>query len=404
MTTFIQTVRSTTLSFDKWILFSVVMLLAAGLVMNLMATSNRLSDTGSIDSQSYAKYKIDIYAKFRAHAYKVLIGLAFAAICYVMPVDWWRRYKIPTIGIGISLILFVAVHFFGENVNGARRWLRFGGFQVSPSDVARFALILWLSDFLAKKKDQLHHPVNLLKSGGVVALIALPIILQPNLSTVMIIAAIAGAMLWVSGIPRKWVYFAIICVGLFGAAYVAGTSFRHTRSQVFLDPFAAYQKYQASASIDPNASAALKETSYQQRQSIIAMVQGGVTGVGFGTGRQKYFLPEAYNDCIVAIIGEEWGLMGILVVMLLYTILTWRGIHVTMHASDQFRYLLAFGIVINFLTYFFIHFFVNVSAMPSTGVPLPFISHGGTAMVFNLGLAAILLRISSEAKCPLYPK
>ncbi len=404
MSEWVQAFHRINLSFDKWIMITILILIAAGLLMNLMATSNRLADTNSIGSQSYVKYKVDIYAKFRSHLMKVMVGIAFGIFCYLVPVERWRQFRIPLSIIVLSLILFVLVHFFGEEVNGARRWLRFKGFQISPSDVARFGLVLWMADFLARKKNQLHIMQNVLKALFVLAIIALPIILQPNLSTVMILAAIVGSMLWVSGIPRKWVYIAIGCVICLGSIYTLGTGFRHARSRVFIDPYAAVQNYEQNLAIDPTGANVMKETSYQQRQSVIAMVEGGLFGVGYGTGKQKYFLPEAYNDCIIAIIGEEWGALGIVVVLTLFGVLAWRGIRVTAYAPDQFQYLLAFGIVMNFLTYFFIHFFVNVSAMPSTGVPLPFISHGGTAMVFNLGLAAILLRISTEAKCPLYPK
>ncbi|MDK9699396.1 MAG: FtsW/RodA/SpoVE family cell cycle protein [bacterium] len=398
-----QVVDHLNFNFDRWMLASVICLLLIGLLMNMMATSNKLTDSTAITG-SLSATVIDVYAKFKTHSLKVAIGLVFAVACYLTPLMVWQSRKTTYTLIAVSMVLFILTYFFGEDINGARRWLRIGGFQLSPSDVARFSLILWLSQFLFEKREELHLISNSVKAAAMIAMICLPIVLQPNLSTVMIIFAIAGSMLWVSGIPRKWFFYLGALVIAFGVFHVAGSSFRSNRSQVFIDPFAIYYNFDSQYQIDPVGATMLKETSYQQRQSIMALVQGGLTGVVYGTGKQKYFLPEAYNDCIVAIVGEEWGMIGILLVLAGFGVLTWRGFRTTVNSIDAYKYFLAFGIVMNFLAYFFIHFFVNVSAMPSTGVPLPFISHGGTAMVFNLGLAAILLRLSAEPKCPLFVK
>ena len=237
---------------DRWLLLAIVVLLLVGFLMNLMATSNKLWDnTQSLVSISFAKPGVDIFSKVKMHALKVAIGLFFATAFFVIPTHRLRSLQVHWCLAGLTLLLFVWLFFHGIEVNGSKRWIRILGFQLSPSDFTRFTLILWLADFLARRKDELHIISHVLKAAFFIALAVVPIIFQPNLSTAVILCVIAAAMMWVAGINRKLTVVTFVLIAILGVVYIATASFRSTRAQVFLDPFKVYREYDALYQIDP---------------------------------------------------------------------------------------------------------------------------------------------------------
>lgn len=381
---------------DWLMLVIIVMLLFVGILMNQMATSNQIDPSRlSIDKSENKVNFSEFYSKARSQIFKVLIGMLFGLFCFSIKPSFWRNKKVYYGLLISSFILLIAVLKWGVTLNGATRWFSIYGVSFAPADFARFALIIFTANYLHEhigKISKLKVSFYLLL---VLFAIIVPIMKQPNLSTVIVFCGIVGSMMWLAGIPKKWAVIALVVLSI-GALFVSMNSFRGIRLKVWTDPVAWYNRTEEIEKTNPQLADKIESVAFHQVQSLIAISQGGFTGVGGGNSMQKYFLPEAYSDSIISIIGEEWGFLGVLFVVSLYATFIYRGFSVIARSRDTFKQQLAFGIVINFAIYFLIHFYINIAAMPATGLPLPFISHGGTAMIFNIGLLGILLRLSTE--------
>jgi cell division protein FtsW len=270
-------------------------------------------------------------------------------------------------------------------VNGSSRWIGFGAFGIQPSEFAKLAVLVFAADLLARRQAWIHDTRVTLRPVMVTfAVFAALIMLQPNLGTTIVLAAITFSILFVSGIPLR----PLVGWGAAGsaAACVAamGQSYRRARILAFLHPWN-----------DP------LNTGYQTIQSQVSLASGGWFGVGLGASRAKWgFLPYAHTDFIFAIIGEELGLVGALLVVGLFVVLGYLGVRASLQCADPFARLLAIGIT----TWLCVQAFVNIGAvigvLPITGVPLPFISFGGSSLLATMAASGILLNVARNTGTP----
>jgi cell division protein FtsW len=302
----------------------------------------------------------------------------------------WRRFSGPFLAVSLLLLIVVLVPGVGVTVNGASRWIGVGSLTFQPSEIAKLAVLLWVADLLARRAAYMHNTRATLRPVIVVlATVATFVMLEPNLGTTIVIAAIALALSFVAGTPLRalagWATFGLtVATGLALAA-----PYRRARMTAFLDPFD-----------DPMAA------GYQNVQSLVGLGEGGLFGEGLGASRAKWgYLPYAHSDFIFSIIGEELGLVGTTLVVGLFVLLGVVGIRIALHAPDRFGLLLAVGVT----AWFCIQAFVNIGAvigiLPITGVPLPFVSAGGSSLVFGMAAAGLLLSVARQATArPLSPR
>lgn len=315
----------------------------------------------------------------------IWLGAGFVVMIVTMRIDYrvWRRFTNPILIGSIVMLALVLVPGVGRSVYGATRWIGFGPIQIQPSEFAKFGLILFIADLLARRAHRIGHLRITLQPVLLVTAVVLGLVLlQPNLGTTMVIGAIVAAMLFVSGMPLLPLA-AMSGAGLVGAAGLAmAAPYRRARVSAFLRPWE-----------DPRGE------GYQTIQSLVGIAQGSWGGVGLGASRSKWgFLPFAHTDFVFAIIAEEAGLVGASAVVLLVVALCWLGVATALRAPDRFGTLVAVGIT----TWLAAQAFVNIGAvigiLPITGVPLPFVSFGGSSMLSTMAATGVLLNIARQAR------
>ncbi len=280
--------------------------------------------------------------------------------------------------MGASWLLLVAA-FLQPPVAHTHRWLGVGGLSLQPSVLARLAAILFAAVQLARAREE-GWPVRRLSVAlGAVAFSALLIVAEPDLGSGLLLAAVVAGMAWVAGTPLRLLAVPAVAGLLVAAGAVAASPYRLARVRAFLDP--------------ETAAAA----AWQTRQSLIALGSGGIFGRGYGAGLQKlFFLPEPHTDFILAITGEELGLMGVAAVLLMAAVVVWRGLRIAAHQPDRTLGLLAFGLTFVFAIQTILHAAVCLGLAPPKGIPLPLISYGKTDLVVSLGSLGLLLNLSRE--------
>jgi cell division protein FtsW len=307
------------------------------------------------------------------------------ALIVVARIDYhrWRRFSGPFLLLALGLLVLVLVPGIGRGANGATRWIGVGPLTVQPAEVAKLALLVWIADLLARRASYMHNLRATLRPVIVVlAVMATLVMLQPNLGTTIVLAAIALALCFVAGAPlAPLAGWATVGIGA-ATALALAAPYRRSRVLMFLDPWA-----------DP------MDKGYQNIQSLVGLASGGIAGTGLGASRAKWgFLPYAHTDFIFAIIGEELGLVGATVVVGLYVLLAIIGVRVGLHAPDRFGLLLAVGVT----AWFGMQAFVNIGAvigiLPITGVPLPFVSSGGSSLLVSMVGAGLLLSVARQAR------
>lgn len=322
------------------------------------------------------------YSYLLRHGMWVVLG--FGAMMFGASYDY-KRYnnkKFAYLVIGGSiLLLIIVITPLGTTINGATRWINLGPITLMPGEIAKLGTILFISWFLGNDIDKIKSLTKgILPVLGIMAVVAGLIIKQPNLSTAITVCGIIVAMMLVAGM--KWRYFfgaaGVGAAGILSVLVFMKGHYWYTRLTAFTDPFA-----------DPLGS------GYQAVQSLLALGSGGLFGVGLGKSVQKnLYLPEPQNDFILAIIGEECGFIGVLLLIVVYCIFLWRGIHIAINAPDQFGMMLGSGIVLMVAIQVILNIAVVTSSMPATGINLPFISYGGNALLIFMFSAGVLLNIS----------
>ena len=360
--------------FDRHILWSVVILVIIGTVMIFSATS--ATSKGRFgDSAFFLKRQI----------IRVIIG--FGAMYLGMRIDYhlWQRYAFwMLVAVSGLLILPLIPQLAGIGaVKGANRWVRiFGSSTLQPSELAKFALIVFVAEECSRRRQVLsdfRH--GILPIIGPVAVVLVAILLQPNFGMVMGLLMVVSSMLIFAGVPMRYFVYGGIPAGIVLTILMLTSTHAYMRLKSFF------------STSDPLGD------GYQALQSLIAIGSGGFFGLGLGQGKQKiFYLPEAHTDFIFAVIGEELGFLGTAFVILVFAYLVWRGLRVVLRAPDRFGAYVAFGIISEIMFFALINLGVVTRLIPTTGIPLPFISYGGSQLLVHMFMAGVLLNISASAR------
>lgn len=310
-----------------------------------------------------------------------LIGLA--AMFLASRVDY-RRYQAPWFAYGalvLTAAFLIAVFAFPE-INGASRWIRFGGLSFQPSELAKITLPVFLAYFLTKNEKSVGElRSTVIPCVGALILLGGLIVLEPDLGTTIVLCAIFSAVYFAAG--AKIVHITVVALVMLvsGAVAILLAPWRVERLMAFLDPF----KHADDA-------------GYQVVQSLYAIGSGGVLGEGFAKGQQKlFYLPYPYSDFIFSVVGEEFGLVGTLAVVVAFGLLLWRGSRAALMAPDRFGTLLGIGLITGIIVQALFNISVVISILPAKGIPLPFISYGGSSVIITLLAVGILLNISQSS-------
>ncbi len=355
---------------DKGLAITFVLLLLTGLVVLYAASYYNAQDSGSSLSEVYSQ----------------LVGIAVGAVAMflIMKIDY-RMLAQPYIcgsllALSIVLLILVAIPGIGKMLNGSRRWLRLGFISFQPSELAKYSLILYLARALSLKNRDVTRFFK-----GLVPLFIIPgilfalIILQPNLSTAGSILIVSAVMVMIAGARWRHLFMVGIAGVALGTFYALSEDYRRARLMSFRNPF----DY-------------MTNEGYQLSQSLLAFGSGGVFGMGLGMGRQKYaFLPYPESDFIFAVVGEDLGYVGCIAVLCVFAAFIFFGLRVAIRCKDRFGSMLAGGITCMIGVQCVLNVAVVLGMMPTTGLPLPFFSAGGTSISILMGAVAILLNISA---------
>jgi cell division protein FtsW len=338
------------------------------------------------DNPRFARYSHTHF--LTRHVISMGVGGVMALLAFQVPTETWEKLARPLFVLSLVLLALVLIPFIGKGVNGARRWISFGVFNFQPSELAKFATIIYAADYMVRKmevKERFFRAV--LPMGAAVALAGVFLLAEPDMGAFMVIAIIAMGILFLGGVNARMFFliFAVL-VGAF-VAMIAASPWRRDRIFAYLDPF--------------SAEHALGK-GYQLSHSLIAIGRGEVWGVGLGGSVEKlHWLPEAHTDFLLAVIGEEFGLIGVTLVICLFLWLSRRIMVIGRQAialDKVFSGLVAQGVGIWIGFQAFINMGVNLGALPTKGLTLPLMSYGGSAIMMNLIAIAVVLRIDAENK------
>ncbi|EKE20377.1 MAG: hypothetical protein ACD_8C00010G0006 [uncultured bacterium] len=358
---------------DKTLLTIVLILLTLGLVM-ISSAGIIYSETRFGDPYYFFKHQL---------IYGVVPGLLVMYLLSKIDYHLWKRLAVPIFFVSVIFLLLVFVPGVGNKVYGASRWIQLGPFSFQPSEMAKLATIIYLAAWLEGRglhriKDVFEGMLPFL---GIMGLIGFLIMKQPDTGTLGVIVLTSFSIFFVSGASLKHLF----SMGGMGLVLlwilIKIEPYRFDRISAFLDP-----------SADPQG------IGYQINQALLAVGSGGLFGVGLGHSRQKFnYLPEPVGDSIFAVMGEELGIMGTSILIILFVALAMRGIKIAKNAPDMFGRLMAVGITMWIVLQAFINISANIALVPLTGIPLPFISYGGTSLLFLLAGVGILLNISKQS-------
>jgi cell division protein FtsW len=356
-------------------------------VLTLVATLCAIGLVMVLSASAYTslRYYGSVWTIFeRQLLWMGLGGLAFFATVRVR-YDRWRRVRVVLPFATLALLVAVLVPGVGVVAGGSSRWIGFGPLRIQPSELMKLALAVFAADLLARRADRLEKP-----SAAVVPLLALLavsgllVLKQPDMGTALVLAFITFALLTAGGVPLRPVLKAVGVTAVLGLIVGLAEPYRRARLLSFLDPFAH-----------------AKGSGYQVVQSLVGLGSGHLYGLGLGGGREKWgLLPNAHTDFIFSVIGEEGGLFGTLLVLLLFAALAWYGLRAAVRAPDRFGGLLAVAATCWITSQAVINIGAVIGVLPVTGIPLPFVSFGGSSLVITLVAAGILVNVASHERPP----
>ncbi|MFA4889992.1 MAG: putative lipid II flippase FtsW [Candidatus Omnitrophota bacterium] len=356
-------------------LFTVtVVLVCIGIVMIYSASS----------IYAWEKYH-DSFFFLKRHLSFLVIGAFLTLLVMGMDYRKFRQYAKPLLIVSLILLALVLIPGIGREVSGARRWFRFKFISFQPSELANLAIIIYTADFISRKQEVISEFfTGFLPPLCVLGLTAVLILLQPDLGTTISLGMVVIIMLFASGV-RKSHLFTVLLAGLpMLYLLIFSVPYRMSRILAFLNPWS-----------DPRGS------GFQIIQSQVALGSGGFWGIGLGHSRQKlFYLPAAHTDFIFSIIGEELGLLGTLGVIILFMLFIQQGVKIVKNAVDKFSYFLALGLISMISLKAAINIGVSCGVLPTKGLPLPFISYGGSSFVFDLVAVGILVNIARSGEYP----
>ena len=365
-------------NFDKLLTFAVAGLLLIGTILVYAGTR-----------EWFRSYGLDPEYYFKRHTINIIIGGLLAYGTTLIDYRLLRAYT-PIVWLAAVIgLIIVLIPGLGSEINGARAWISLpGGFQLQPAELAKIAIIVGMAMILADREESDKDPTDLdvLKALAIASVPVLLIVAQPDLGTVLIISAAVVAMIGASGAPARWVIGLLLAaiVGVFAAVQTgAVNSYQVARLQSFVDP-----------SADPQA------TGYQLRQSRITIGSGGLLGKGLFEGPQTNgrFVPEQQTDFIFTVAGEELGFVGCSIILLLYILFFIRAFAICRRSSDLFGRLVCIGVIAWFAFQTFENIGMTMGLMPMTGVPLPFLSYGGSSMFANLIGVGLLQNVHARSR------
>jgi len=358
--------------------------------INLLTVSTVLVCIGVImiysSSSIYAWERYgDSFYFLKRHLVFLVVGLVFTFLAMIVDYRLLRKYARLLLWVALFLLVLVLVPGLGREISGARRWFRFKFISFQPSEFVNLALIIYIADFICRKGEQ----IKTLLKGFVppicaLGAVSLLILLQPDLGTTIALASVVLIMLYISGVRFRYILSLILCSLPMVYILVFSVPYRRARILAFLNPW-----------LDPKGS------GFQIIQSQIAIGSGGLFGVGLGHSQQKlFYLPAAHTDFIFSIIGEELGLLGTLGIIALFMIFIRQGLKVIKNAQDKFGYFLSLGLVLMISLKAIVNIGVSCGVFPTKGLPLPFISYGGSSLIFDMVSLGILINIARSGEYP----
>jgi cell division protein FtsW len=367
-----QTVPKQSMQYDIALLFPVLFLVGIGIVMVYSASSAlALKKFGT---SYYFLKKQSIFA---------LLGIVVLVISCHVPYHIFRSLTYPLLVLTAVLLLAILISGFGYSAGGAKRWFRIAGFTFQPSEFARFSLVIYLAYSMNKKMNRIKEfKVGFLPHVLVLCMFTTMIMLQPDFGSVVIFGAITWIMLFVGGVRITYLLGSLILVSPVIYYLMVSADYRIERIMSFMNP------WQYSA-----------DKGYQVVHSLLAFGTGGIWGTGIGKGYQKlFYLPEPHTDFIFSVIGEELGLIGVLIILGLYTIILWRGIAIARNSKDAFGSFVAIGLTTAIGLQICVNMGVALGLLPTKGLTLPFLSYGGTSLLMNMVSIGVLINIGSMKK------
>ncbi len=367
---------------DRTLAVIALSLTALGAIMVYSSTAVSSMATSGVD-----------YSVLRRHMVTLAVGLVSLVVCSAVDYRIFQRIAVPLLAVSAVVLALVFVPGIGAKINGSRRWLRFGVFSFQPSELIKFALIVFLARYLstppnsphrssvAALREKIEDPVRgVLVPLAVVGVFQGVLLLQPDFGSVVILGLLAVGMLYGSGArPRH--LLALLPLAVLAVGVLLREPYRMRRIIAFTNPW----KY-------------ADREGYQLIQSLLSFGSGGWTGVGVGEGSQKlYFLPEPHTDFIFSMVGEELGFFGAVTVVALFAWFLVRGMRIARGAPDRFGEILAMGLTVGIALQAFLNCAVATGMAPTKGLPLPFISYGGSCMVVSLASVGVLMNISKSS-------
>jgi cell division protein FtsW len=366
------------LGFDQALVFVAMTLLLWGLVMVYSAS------VAMPDNPKFARYE---HTHFLVrHLFSLTVALVVAVLAFQIPMSTWEKLAPWLFIASLALLVIVLIPFIGRGVNGARRWISLGVFNFQPSELAKFAVLVYAADYMVRKmevKERFFRAV--LPMGAALAVVGMLLLAEPDMGAFLVIAVIAMGILFLGGVNARMFFVIVLVVGLAFCVMIWASDWRRERIFAYLDPWSAQHAI---------------GKGYQLSHSLIAFGRGEFTGVGLGGSIEKlHWLPEAHTDFLLAVIGEEFGLIGVLVIMALFLWMIRRIMHIGRQAIAMdrlFSGLVAQGVGIWIGFQSLINMGVNLGALPTKGLTLPFMSYGGSAILMNVLALAVVLRVDHE--------
>jgi cell division protein FtsW len=365
-----QSHRSQSVFYDVQLLFPVLFLVGIGIVMVYSASS----------AVAIKKFGSD-YFFLKKQALFAFAGIVVLVVSRHFPYRYYRVLAYPLLGLSLVLLAVIQFTNLGLSVGGSIRWLRLGSFSFQPSELARIALVIYLAYSMEKKREKIKNfSIGFIPHVMVLGVFVVLIFMQPDFGSVVILGALTWIMLFIGGVRFSQLFASLLVILPVGYLFLINAEYRAKRILGFLNPW----EYPA-------------DEGYQMVHSLMAFGTGGLWGTGIGKGYQKlFYLPEPHTDFIFSVIGEELGLLGVLIIIGLYAWIVMRGIAIARKAQDLFGAYLAVGLTVAMGLQIVVNMGVALGLLPTKGLTLPLLSYGGTSLLINMASIGILMNISAS--------
>lgn len=357
--------------YDRGLLLTAFVLMGVGLIMIYSSTS--------VINPSMAKKNVTQFFYFKKHVFTLLLGLGIMFVFFKLRPDFIKKLALPLMVVSFILLMLVFVPGIGVSANGAKRWIKLWPSTFQPSELVKLSMVIFLARYMSMPQFRTDSFVSFMKPIGVMLCFQIVFLKQPDFGAAISLGILTLSMLFLSGVRLRY----LLSLALLAIPFIIiliREPYRWKRVVSFMNPWE-----------DPQGS------GFQLVQSFIAMGSGGLKGVGLGESKQKLlFLPETHTDFIFSLIGEELGLIGATIVIALFIVLFVKGISITKKAKDNFTYFFSFGLAMMIALQALINFYVVTGMIPTKGLPLPFISYGGSSLLVNMAAIGMLLSLSKE--------